>query len=59
MCPLKKVFVKFLQYLLKNIRAVVLSLIKFQAKSLQLYQKQTPAHVLSNNFAKVIKTPIL
>ena len=39
--------INILQYSLENIHDTVFLLLKFQAKDLQLYWKETPAFVLS------------
>ena len=53
--PVKKKFFKILQNLLKNVRAVVCTLIQFQAKGLQHCWKETPVYVLSQEFQKSFK----
>ena len=53
-CLVEKKFLKILQNSLKTILAAICTLIKFQAKSLQLYWKKTPAYVLSWEF-RVLK----
>ena len=39
--------IKILQNSLKNIRDAVFNLMKFQAKDLKIFRKETPAYVLS------------
>ena len=45
---------KILQNLLKNNRDAVFNLIKFQAKGLRLYWKETPAYVLFVEHQQII-----